>query len=224
MIHCPKCQTPFDPKTKWGLKKFCSYKCSNSRPRTEELNQLAREYAKAHPKGWAANPSNERGTKAMRDKWTSLRQTLICKECQKEFEVPYSKRARTYCSVSCSNKNKYHENSNKKKASFYNGCRMDSGADLIFAKLLDEHHIIWSKNTSVFFLFAYPNGKVGKYYPDFFLPDYDQWIEIKGKRYYREDDPLRWAACPGLEVIWSTDINLPSVLAAPPSADLGPSA
>lgn len=116
MIHCPKCQTLFDPKTKWGFKKFCSRSCSNSRgPRTETFKQNARVFALANPKGWASNPSNVHGTKAIQDKWNLLRQTLKCHECSNEFTVPYSQRNRKYCSVSCSNKNKYHIKSNNKK-------------------------------------------------------------------------------------------------------------
>lgn len=31
MINCPKCDTPFEEKSKWGIKKFCSRSCANSR-------------------------------------------------------------------------------------------------------------------------------------------------------------------------------------------------
>jgi hypothetical protein len=38
------------------------------------------------------------------------------------------------------------------------------------------------------------NGKTSKYYPDFYLKQYDVWVEIKGRRYIRSDDYLRRAA------------------------------
>lgn len=84
---------------------------------------------------------------------------------------------------------------------------MDSGAELLFATLCDTSNIRWVKNSTKFFEYL-PNKK---YYPDFYLPDFDVWVEIKGKRYYRKDDPLRWASVPNLEVIWSNDIKLPKV-------------
>ena len=36
IINCPKCNTEFDNYSKWGAKKFCSRKCSNSRVFSED--------------------------------------------------------------------------------------------------------------------------------------------------------------------------------------------
>jgi hypothetical protein len=88
---------------------------------------------------------------------------------------------------------------------------MDSGAELAFAKLLDSHNIEWLKNSTTYFTFTYPTGKPGKYYPDFYLPKYNAWIEIKGKKYYRSDDPIRWAVVPNHECIFSHQLRLPAV-------------
>lgn len=194
MIHCPKCQSLFDPKTKWGFKKFCSRSCGNSRVRTEEFKQKAREFSLANPKGWATNPTNINGAKASKEKWNALRQTLRCKECQKQFEVPYSQRNRKYCSIDCANKNKYHVNSNRKKTCVYRGYKMDSGAELVFAQQCDLHQIRWHKNTTQYFVFVDSAGKTSKYYPDFYLEQYDIWVEIKGRCYIRPDDELRRGA------------------------------
>lgn len=99
-------------------------------------------------------------------------------------------------------------NSTKKHRSVYNGYQMDSGAELAFAKLLDAYSIKWHKNTTTFF--TYDSNR--KYYPDFYLPDFDAWIEIKGKYYFNEVlDPLKWASIHNLEVIWSDNIKLPAV-------------
>ena len=87
---------------------------------------------------------------------------------------------------------------------------MDSGAELAFARLCDKHRIKWVKNSTIFF--EYSPGK--KYFPDFYLKDYNAWVEIKGKKYYREDDPVRWAAVQNHSVIWSTDIKLPDCVLA----------
>jgi hypothetical protein len=183
---CPKCGTEH---TKDG--KFCSRSCGNSRIRTEEFRQKMREYALENPKGWAANPTRFNGSMASKKKWNALRKTIICAECKKDFEVPYSKRNRKYCSTECANKNKYHTNSNRKNTCIYKGFKMDSGAELLFAQNCDCHNIIWHKNTIQYFTFINANGKLSKYYPDFYLQQFDIWVEIKGRRYIRPDDELR---------------------------------
>lgn len=190
--NCPKCGTEH---TNNGV--FCSRKCSNSRVRSEEFKKKLSEWAKENPRGFVINqnPNNQfLGAKAIREKWNSLRQTIVCKECQKEFEVAYSNRSRKYCSVECSNKNKYHINSNRKKRSIYKGYKMDSGAELIFAQQCDLLGIKWLKNTTQFYIFINSDGKKCKYYPDFYLEEYEIWVEIKGRRYIRPDDALRRAA------------------------------
>lgn len=87
---------------------------------------------------------------------------------------------------------------------------MDSGAERAFAELLDDHQIRWSKNSTVWFDFIDSEGKTRKYFPDFYLPDYDFWAEIKGKRYVRIDDDLRLAAVgDNIELIMSHELRLP---------------
>jgi hypothetical protein len=183
---CPKCGIEH---TKNGT--FCSRKCGNSRIRTEEFNQKIREFALSNPKGWAKNPSNFHGSQGNKEKWNKLRQSKICLECKNIFDVAYSQRHRKYCSVDCSNQNKYHINSNRKKTTTYKGYRMDSGAELLFAQHCDLLNIQWHKNTDQYFLFINSDGKQSKYYPDFYLEQYGLWVEIKGRRYIRKDDELR---------------------------------
>lgn len=186
---CPKCGAEH---IKNGT--FCSRRCGNSRIRTEEFRKKARAFALSNPTGWAINPKCINGAKAIKEKWSVLRKILICKECQKEFEVAYSQRNRKYCSVNCSRKNSYHVNSTRKKTCIYNGYKMDSGAELVFAQQCDLHNIIWHKNTAQYFTFVNSNKKTSKYYPDFYLNQYDIWVEIKGRRYMRPDDELRRTA------------------------------
>ena len=191
MINCPKCKTSFNPKGKWGIKKFCSRTCANSRgPRSEEFKRKNSEYAKANPAGWAVNPGAFNTTT---ERWAKLRQSIECVECKKLFEVAYSKRKRKYCSVNCTNKNKYHPNSTIKHTSYYKGYKMDSGAELLFAQECDKRNIYWHKNTTEYFTFINSKNKQAKYYPDFYLKDYKIWVEVKGLRYIREDDELRRA-------------------------------
>jgi hypothetical protein len=86
---------------------------------------------------------------------------------------------------------------------------MDSGAERYFALILDQNGVKWIKNTSTYFNFVNSAGKTQKYFPDFYLPEYNYWIEIKGKRYIRPDDNLRLAAVGNIQLIMSHEIRLP---------------
>ena len=85
---------------------------------------------------------------------------------------------------------------------------MDSGAELVFAQQCDLHQIRWHKNTTQYFVFVNSAGKTSKYYPDFYLKDYNWWVEIKGKKYERADDELRLKAVGNITKIDSQNINL----------------
>lgn len=115
-----------------------------------------------------------------------------------------------FCSINCKHKKQggLQPNSTRKTRSIYKGFQMDSGSERKFAELLDNHNINWIKNSSI--KFEYLPGKF--YYPDFYLEDYDYWVEIKAKYYLRENDDIRWCSVPNHEVIWSNNIKLPSCI------------
>lgn len=200
---CQKCNKPFTIITDGRyIPKHCSRSCANSRIKTEESkNKLS---AKMQGIG----------------KFTKI---LFCKceICSTEFLWnSIDKGYRRCCKdLLCIKQFRYNvlkgkvggfkPNSTRVHRSVYKGYQMDSGAELAFAQLLDKHNIEWIKNSSI--AFEYLPGK--KYYPDFYLPSFDAWVEIKGKKYVRQDDNLRWTSVPGLEVIWSTDIKLPAIMA-----------
>lgn len=182
--HCKQCSVvlPYDKRGN----SYCGHSCSAAYSNT----------TRAKPK-------------PPRTKRTRTRIDLSCQECRNKFTVSPFDSKRKYCSITCSNKNKYRPNSTKKKTCIYKGFKMDSGAELAFAMLLDEHNIRWIKNTTISFDFVDSEGKNRKYYPDFHLSDYDYWVEIKGKLYVRPDDNLRLEAVGNIELIMSNNIRLP---------------
>ena len=86
---------------------------------------------------------------------------------------------------------------------------MDSGAERYFAELLDSKNINWFKNDDsrkIYFPYIY-EGKSRKYYPDFYLIDHDQWIEIKGKRYLCDYQDIKMSGCPNVTLVMSDNIK-----------------
>ena len=223
--QCKHCSITFTTDDKRRL--FCTRSCSalhNSpgRVHSEATRRKLSEYAKKNPTGWAADHSlMGDGPRIKIDgKWTSTtrlpREKVPCVECGAQFEkmigsVDSQNRLRKYCSRECSNKNNFHPNSTIRHRSVYKGYQMDSGAERAFAELLDSHDIVWSKNKDRSFPFIDDEGKARKYFPDFYLPEYNFWVEIKGKRYVRKNDHLRLAAVgDNIELIMSHELRLPS--------------
>jgi hypothetical protein len=88
------------------------------------------------------------------------------------------------------------------KKSEYNGFMMDSNWELEFAKWCDIENIKWIKPKTGF---EYEwNGK-RLYYPDFYLPELDIYVEVKG--YQRDRDLAKWSVVPNLIVIKVNEIK-----------------
>jgi predicted nucleic acid-binding Zn ribbon protein len=59
----------------------------------------------------------------------------------------------------------------------YNGIKLGSSYELKVAISLDENNILWIKPKPLKYLD--PNGKFRQYFPDFFLPDYNVYLDPK---------------------------------------------
>lgn len=188
---CHNCNTSFSYEARKN--KFCNTSCAaqyNNRHRTliitDQFRENQRRLAKSNPQGWARDKTL--GHRKITNPLSFM--TFECLECKQTFNArKYIKRK--YCSRTCADKNNYHPNSTTRHRSIYAGAQMDSGAERLFAELCDTLAVKWHKNTSQYFPFVDSKGKSRKYYPDFYLADYDLWVEIKGKRYVRPDDGLR---------------------------------
>ncbi len=196
--------------------KFCSRSCSASynnsqRVLSEETKAKIAKSVKANPTGVILDQT-KRGQRISK---TPNGIFKICEECGLEYnagQYPSDAKSRKYCSVDCANLNKYHPNSTIVHRTMFENQQMDSGAELVFCKTLNEYKIKWDKNTTIGFPYTY-NEKRGLYYPDFYLPEYDIWVETKGQRYIREGDEARRAAV-GKEVILLITNNFKTELPA----------
>lgn len=203
-VYCQCCGAALSYEQRQG--KFCSRSCSAT------IINKERDYSvviTGPKKGYDFQGRNI-SSKHISSPYTKIYQCCICQKWFPGSRKVCDAKACRYENI----KGKvggFRPNSTRKHREFYNGFQMDSGAELSFAKLLDQHNIVWVKNSSKFF--TYHESR--KYYPDFYLPDFDLWVEVKGKYYYNPDlDPHKWATLDNLEVIWADQIRLPNKVAA----------
>lgn len=89
------------------------------------------------------------------------------------------------------------------KHCIYKSIKLDSSWELIVAKYLDSLNIKWIRNKNSF-NYEWDN-KIHKYFPDFYLVDYDYYIEVKG--YERKRDLAKYSSLKNLIIIRSNEIN-----------------
>ena len=58
--------------------------------------------------------------------------------------------------------------------------KMDSTWEVAMAEKLDELTIRWIRNDNMKLEYTTVRGRKQRYIPDFYLPDYDLYIEVKG--------------------------------------------
>jgi hypothetical protein len=84
----------------------------------------------------------------------------------------------------------------------YNGEKFHGKWELAVAKWLDKNNIKWERKIKPFSYFW--NDKWHLYFPDFYLPTLDKYVEVKG--YERERDRCKWAVVPNLIVLKRKEI------------------
>lgn len=89
------------------------------------------------------------------------------------------------------------------KKVIYKDIILDSQWEVDFAIWLDEKQIVWERPNNGF-EYIYEDKK-HIYYPDFYLPQLDIYVEVKG--YKRERDEYKWKSLHNLIVVSATDIK-----------------
>lgn len=82
-------------------------------------------------------------------------------------------------------------NRGRTKQIIYNGVKLQGGWELIVAQWLDFNSIIWKKPETPF---PYVWDGNRSYFPDFYLPDLNLYIEVKG--YKTDRDKAKWEYFP----------------------------
>ena len=164
MTNCPKCNVLFEEKNKWGIKKFCSRTCANSRTKSQSEKDAV-SLALSGRKG----PASPQKGKELKD-----REIRVCNECNSEFKCLPSYHSH-YCSKDCSKSHLggYRAGSGRSKSGYYKGIYCGSTYELAWVIYRLDHDLPVIRFNGYI---IYNNNR--KYYPDFL--DSKHIYEMKG--------------------------------------------
>jgi predicted nucleic acid-binding Zn ribbon protein len=194
--NCGKVMTEF-----YGSGKFCSRSCANSRNHSDiTKNKISKTLDMLYNDSLFESVSEcvpIQQTKQARIKYESS--PKICIVCGNS--IAYNKRHRQTCSDDCykllvASKAKINGLGgltdgcgNYSKHGKYKGIKCDSTYELVFLIYCLDHNISIIRNTKYFsYIF---DGKERKYYPDFYLPEANLYVELKGYKDARVDLKLQ---------------------------------
>ena len=183
---CPRCGNIFKvvstDKRLYKTKKYCSSVCAYTHKATEETKEKISDSVKDRIKeiGYWGRSGN--GSVSVN-----------CVICNKSFIKPFSKKQQT-CSKECkciliSKKCKGRTGGPRKGGGFgkhsdylmRNGkiFHCQSAMEYKMCEILDNLKLDWNRNTKGF-KYTTIDGKLRRYYPDFYVKDFDLFIETKG--------------------------------------------
>lgn len=171
--ECKKCGKEYVSH----CREYCSRLCANSRSHTEK--------------------TKEKISQSVSSKFPGSRGPKPCKYCGSLTEPVDGKAPKNYClpmceaakqhkssAISLSVKGKtggYRERGGRGNGSRYKGVWMDSTWERRLAERLDEVEISWERDLGKHvFIYQDESGKERRYFPDFYLPAHDLYIEVKG--------------------------------------------
>lgn len=187
IFNCLICEKEFITSTKKKASKTCSQSCATKlgfkNLSSEEIeirnNKVKQNWAKGIYKGRIKIPFK-----------------LKCIICNNDFETK-NKNAKT-CSKECYSyllKQNSRNNPNcggetNYKRYLYKDIGMDSSWEVELAKWLDEKNIKWIRSRKICLFWKDESNNLRRYYPDFYLPDYNLYLDPKNK-YLQEKDKFK---------------------------------
>lgn len=186
---CEKCGKIMTEK--YGSGRFCSKFCACSRSHSEDSKlkvsrKLKDKYDSGQLKAVYHPPKTSEKHFYTKDIYhLNPTKCIVCNS-----PLPYEQRMRKTCSVECKKQLlSIHTKENgfggpNKVSSYgkhgtYKGIHCDSTYELVFLIYCLDHNIKIIRNEKSF-PYEY-NNEIRNYYPDFFLPDYNLYIETKGR-------------------------------------------
>lgn len=181
-LDCIKCNTEFFFDCtdflfeKGKYKKYCSRKCANSHERSEE-SRLRTSKGMRSEKALAAY-ERRKGLPGKRKTFSKI-YFAECLNCTNLFCAKTKKRK--VCSQDCriefliKNRVRY----NYQRGKLHDGSVFDSSWEFKIAEFLDFHNIKWIRGKVL--EYEGEDLKKHKYFPDFYLPKFDLYVEPKNK-------------------------------------------
>lgn len=170
MIGCRFCAKEYGKRTSWheGV-------CKSNPNARKSTNQ----YIKAKQEGKVVEISPE-----TKEKWSiANKKRLADPAARAQMAESVSKAVRKKVAEGT-----WHNSFSKARTHEYNGVQLYGRWELSYAKWLDANGIRWERPEKGF---AYQwQGKTSHYFPDFYLPDQDLYVEIKG--YPVQRDVEKW--------------------------------
>lgn len=204
--------------------KYCGKECKNKNSLVQHEIRCKQNPNRIEYSGYAAMKFNQIGHKGhnqyTKAKELGLSKPIISEETKLKLSIKTKEHNKIYWS---NPENKIKQSVSMRKAASeypesycssnvngrvkrikYNDIWLDSSWEVEVAKALDENNIIWNRPNKGF---EYEwNESKHIYYPDFYLPDYDIYIEVKG--FERERDRIKYKILDNLIVIRKDEIEL----------------
>lgn len=163
--------------TKLGLPTYCSSSCAHSRTLSDEQRKRLSEKMKSLD---LVNPMKGKEPKNKGTLENGKLLESVCPVCGKHFTY-HRYKPKKFCSNDCWKKvsGGYREGSVTKYVhGTYEGYYYDSSWELTWIKWALKNSIVFNRNTQGF-PYIY-KGEEHLYYPDFYIPSQDLYVEIKG--------------------------------------------
>lgn len=176
---CLKCGKLFSSSDAKKARKCCSLECAvyyaqTFRPRKPDHLKVknTKSYHKYSNREFICVVCNNPFLKRV---WSGSIRKTCSKECK---SILFSKILRAH--PNCGGQTNY-------KKYLYKDIWMDSKWEVEVATLLDKKEIKWKRDRSINFKWIDKEGKERRYYPDFYLPDFDVYLDPKNKFLIEKD-------------------------------------
>ena len=188
---CSSCAASFNNKNRGGHKEETKIKISKKlegrtlspEHKEKSIKSLQRVVKQRHDEGYERFLNKKTG-----------KNCVIC-----NTEITYENRFRKTCSDECQIKSKTNRKylNGSRKTINYNGIILESSWELKLAEWLDEYKIKWIRPEPIKWVL---DGKNKLYYPDFYLPDFNLYLDPKNP-YCMDKDRVK------MEIV-SKEINI----------------
>jgi hypothetical protein len=180
---CIQCDSPLDFRKR--DKPFCSSSCAakyNNKKRGPRSEQTKYKIAKTLSKNNIVKDKINKRTNLNKEKYNL--NPKRCKICNSI--LPYEYRHRKTCSKECNIiacvKIRDYQNGSRKNIWYFNknenkNVLLESSWEYKFAEFLDSNNIFWLRPKHI--IWFDKNGKKRYYFPDFYLPKFDIYIDPK---------------------------------------------